>query len=524
MSARASVLRATVSSVAVVLALLSALVFAGAAFAAGGSWSTAGFQLSAVRTAFVSAKLADGRVIVAGGANGPNGTATAEVLDAGGTGLTATGSMSVKRGFLAGAPLADGRLLAAGGAQGAGGDAMASAEVWSADSGTFTPTGAMNVARQSFSLTALPDGRALAAGGSANTQSGAGTATSELYDPASNAWTPSGSMHGGRLGHTGTLLANCAVLISGDNPTSELYNFKLGTFSQTGSESPQRSYHTATLLANGQVLIAGGVDGANQPLASASLYDPASGLFTPAGTMSVPRSQAAAALLRDGRVLVAGGFTSTTPLVATASADVYDPVANAWSPAPAMPEATDSAQAQTLNDGRVAVIGGDATTGRATQIYTPDEIGRPAVAAPIPDCSGLSGDAGPVDSTSPELKLSGGKRQRAGAAIKVRLTSSEDAAAVARGQVIVAVRGRRAASGTVQPQERKTRRFRLRVSKIELVAGTPQLAILRLKPKQRRQVKGLVARGARARAVVNVTVTDAAGNSSRSRRVVRLRR
>ena len=189
----------------------------------------------------------------------------------------------------------------------------ATAEVWSAASGgTFTATRAMNVPRQVLTLTTLPNGEVLAAGGSPDLQSGAGSATAELYDPTTNEWTMTGSMPAGRLGHTATLLPDCRVLIVGDNPTATTYNYVTGTFSAAGSEgSFQRSYQTATLLASGKVLIAGGEEVNETPLDTASLWDPETGTFTPtANTMSTPHVQGFAARLSDGRVIVGGGFSS----------------------------------------------------------------------------------------------------------------------------------------------------------------------------------------------------------------------
>ncbi len=64
------------------------------------------------------------------------------------------------------------------------------------------------------------------------------------------------------------------------------------------------------LLANGKVLIAGGSDETNHPLATADLYDPANNTFTPTGSMGTARSLAAAAPLANGKVLVAGGLSA----------------------------------------------------------------------------------------------------------------------------------------------------------------------------------------------------------------------
>lgn len=355
---------------------------------------THGPDMATGRVAFVSARLSDGRILAAGGTyNSPAASATAELLDSAGSAWSPTGSMSVARRYFSGAVLAGDRVLVAGGAGNGVSAAQASAELWTPTTGAFAATGPMNVARQSFSLTALPDGRALAAGGSPDLSSGAGSPTTELYDPLTNSWSLGGALRAGRLGHTGTLLADCHVLIVGDNPTSELYNYKTGMSAAAGSATDQRSYHTATLLADGRVLIAGGVSLGNVPQASATVYDPATGHFTAAGTMSQPRTQAVATRLADGRVLVAGGLTGS-PKTTSASADIYDPATNSWSAAPGMLEKADSGQAQVLADGRAVVIGGDFSGGIRTQIFDPGP-GGPVVTPPAPDCSKLPGPGEP---------------------------------------------------------------------------------------------------------------------------------
>src|SRR6266513_3714758 len=83
-------------------------------------------------------------------------------------------------------------------------------------------------------------------------------------------------------GHTATLLPNGKVLVAGGgdingiHASAELYDPASGAWSATGSLATARSGHTATLLPNGRVLAAGGGDGGSIH-ASAELYDPASG-------------------------------------------------------------------------------------------------------------------------------------------------------------------------------------------------------------------------------------------------------
>ena len=120
--------------------------------------------------------------------------------------------------------------------------------------------------------------------------------------------------------------------------------------------------HTATLLTNGKLLIVGGVksDGGT---AAADLFDPVTATWTSVAPMATMRSSHAATLLPDGRVLVTGGSTVSTSAakgyVNNASAEIYDPVANTWTPTPPMSAARSHHTATLLPDGKVLVVGGE---------------------------------------------------------------------------------------------------------------------------------------------------------------------
>ena len=61
---------------------------------------------------------------------------------------------------------------------------------------------------------------------------------------------------------------------SWDLSSAELYDPATGTWSLTGSLNAARKDHTGTLLPNGMVLVTGGaLSGHKVPLASAELYD-----------------------------------------------------------------------------------------------------------------------------------------------------------------------------------------------------------------------------------------------------------
>lgn len=266
----------------------------------------------------------------------------------------ATGSMGAARRGHTATMLLDGKVLVAGGEN--GNDPLASAELYDPRTGTWTPTGSMaNHAGIGFTSTLLPDGKVLVAGGHSGTKYPA-SASAELYDPSTGTWTATGSMGAPRKGHTATLLANGKVLVAGgfNNPdllaTAELYDPGTGTWTATGSLGTARYTHSATLLHDGKVLVAGGgmppMTNAGDLLDSAELYDPGSGTWTATGTMVMKYNNSAAVLLPDGKVLV-GAFP----------AELYDPVTRFWTATGATVISGWFGPAALLTDGRVLVLG-----------------------------------------------------------------------------------------------------------------------------------------------------------------------
>ena len=227
--------------------------------------------------------------------------------------------------------LQNGKLLAAAG------DDSGTAEIFDPATGAWTATGNMHSKRAGAAYTALPDGRVMVAGGNFGRIWPFCESTAEIYDPSTDVWTSTGSMAEVRRDGTATVIrmpdGSRRVLAAGgfDNrgggflASAELYDPATDSWTATGSMTTARTGHTATLMtANGLVLVTGGSDGTSA-VSSAEIYDPATGTWTAVNSMATVRSDhTATQLLIPGttKVAVIGGFDGSAGL---AAAELFQP-------------------------------------------------------------------------------------------------------------------------------------------------------------------------------------------------------
>jgi hypothetical protein len=312
--------------------------------------------------------LRNGQVYVAGG-DSLNNFEVVAIADQTELFNPATGAFqlggNVSREFHTATLLQNGDVLFTGGITGetaSGSWILApNAELLKAESTSLQPTGNMSVGRYSHTATLLPDGRVLVTGGVAQSEAKiVPTETAEIYDPISGAFTKVGNMGRARAFHSATLLLTGKVLITGAGSDAELFDPATNSFTPAGSFAPAggtSNVYAAALLADGRVLVTNG------PTAPSQIYDPATGQFTPTGTMATWRANYTATLLSDGTVLIAGGYTApstpgTSGVVAVTSTEIYNPASGSFNPGPTMHQGRYQHTATLLPDGSVLFVGG----------------------------------------------------------------------------------------------------------------------------------------------------------------------
>jgi hypothetical protein len=302
-----------------------------------------------------------GDVLIAGGANASNRSiASAEFFDPSTGQFVVTGNAAASRASASAAALSPTEVLLIGGFSGGAvirnfslileGNLQNGAEIFNETTGTFSPAGKMATPRMGFTATTLSNGKVLVAGGLDNQNNVLDSA--ELYDPVAHKFTAvANTMSDRRTFHSATLLLSGKVLIaggatnlSGDTTNSaDIYDPATNSFTPaTFPMDHQRAAQTATLFTTGpmagKVLITGGVGGSSFFFkdSSAETYDPASQEFTLLSSfMNEPRSMHTATLLDDGSVLLAGGFSGTVAVsngvlsgasgLTSNSAETFDP-------------------------------------------------------------------------------------------------------------------------------------------------------------------------------------------------------
>ena len=227
-----------------------------------------------------------------------------------------TGSMQHERFVFQMVPLQTGKILAIGGWD-QNLNPEATCELYDPATETWSATGSLNVARAEARAVRLLDGRVALLGGETTSAYSYPVQTTqvEIYDPATGVWSLAGNLQIGRqntaaaLLHDGTILMVDGLVGVSGTMSCEIYDPSTQTSHLVASTSVARNYHDAITLLDGKVLVSGGRDGGagSNYFNVAEIYDPATDTWTSTGSMAQARVKGVLAQFSDSVVIVAGG-------------------------------------------------------------------------------------------------------------------------------------------------------------------------------------------------------------------------
>src|SRR5581483_7844002 len=140
----------------------------------------------------------------------------------------------------------------------------------------------------------------------------------------------------------------------------EIFDPATGLFTKTGNMTATRSEHTGTVMKDGRVLVTGGSTDYGAVLKSAEIYDPITGKWTRTSGMSANRYEHSAILLPDGKVMVAGGYSATRyTYIVLRLVELFDPLTGTFSKGTPMIQPRLQFGLLQLQDGRIMAVGGD---------------------------------------------------------------------------------------------------------------------------------------------------------------------
>jgi hypothetical protein len=202
---------------------------------ASDTWSAAP-PMATARMDHQATLLGDGRVLVTAGwmrtEFGNVGLFQAEVFDPTTATWSAAAPLPIAPFNHSATLLADGRVLVAGGADPSYSPAVSfqAAFVYAPNNDTWTPVGALGTAREEHGAVLLPSGKVLFIGGRVSFP-GARLASTELFEPATGLFSPGPNLSEGRSRAGTTWLPDGRLLIVGGSAglTSDIYDPVQGT-------------------------------------------------------------------------------------------------------------------------------------------------------------------------------------------------------------------------------------------------------------------------------------------------------
>ena len=183
------------------------------------------------------------------------------------------------------------------------------------------------------------------------------TATTEIFDPATGAFTPGPALPVAVDALAAAPLPDGSVLVTGGRrPGDVSVAFAVviaadGTATRVADLAHPRFKHEMVTLPSGEVMVIGGTSDDRELLRSTEIYDPVARTFRPGPEMAQGRYKmtGGVAVLPDGRVLVGTGATGV---------ELLDPVRGTTVPVAGAPSGRSMSATADVVGAEVIVLGG----------------------------------------------------------------------------------------------------------------------------------------------------------------------
>jgi hypothetical protein len=229
---------------------------------ATGTWSSAA-NLPTARYCHTAQVLGDGRVALMGGATWTTAfsqIASVHIYDPTTNAWTIAATMPNQRYFHSATTLNDGRILVVGGLD--NNNTTASADLYDPSTDAWSSAGSMVNARYGHSVAVLGNGSVVVTGGEGDASY---LSSVEIFQPLEGTWTTSSSLVAARAWHTASRLADHRILLigghsgNGHHNATEIGDSAVTSWTGSNANTP-RDGHVAVTLQDSRILIAGGED------------------------------------------------------------------------------------------------------------------------------------------------------------------------------------------------------------------------------------------------------------------------
>jgi hypothetical protein len=290
-------------------------------------------------------------------------------------GFSSTGGMSVGRHVRSAAVLADGRVLVAGGRDSQG-TPLITSEIYNPQSGQWTPTGSLNAPHDHALLVDSADGAAIIGGDLPGQDT-----MLERWSTASGEWSatvmpPFMSRVEGAWPAGDHLLVLCTPETDLDQMEFRSIDLTDGQVAGLPSPTIARFGSLNCRLVDGRILLtsgtSSGIGTGGAPVEfltrECEVYDVATGAWSPVGDLRVPhrsldRGAQCLVALPDGGALMVSGSHEGGQSAYTDLVERWSVATGDWRTVAPLTEVRDAHTTTTLPDGSVLVIGGEGPAG-----------------------------------------------------------------------------------------------------------------------------------------------------------------